>query len=107
MPDSTPPDSSSPLVDEALAWLVRIHSGQASEEERRACTAWRMQSSAHHLAYAEAEKLWRDIGLVPNGDRAGSASPDQRDGLFYRVARRFRNEKSLTALRRLQAGARR
>ena len=73
MPDSTPPDASSPLIDEALAWLVRIHSGHASDEERLACTAWRTQSSAHQLAYTEAEILWRDIGLLPNGDCAGSA----------------------------------
>ena len=73
MPDSTPPAASSPLIDEALAWLVRIHSGHASDEERLACTAWRTQSSAHQLAYTEAEILWRDIGLLPNGDCTGSA----------------------------------
>ena len=73
MPDSTPPDSSSPLVDEALAWLVRIHSGRASDEDRRACHDWRMQSSAHHRAYTEAELLWRDIGLLSDGDRSDSA----------------------------------
>jgi transmembrane sensor len=92
MPDSTPPDASSPLIDEALAWLVRIHSGHASDEERLACTAWRTQSSAHQLAYAEAEILWRDIGLLPNGDCAGSAdlTASMPHGTLPRARRRIK-----------------
>ena len=67
MPEVTPPDSSatsSPLVDDALAWLVKIHSGHASEEDRRACDLWRTSSPAHGQAYEEAEALWRDVGQV-------------------------------------------
>ncbi|MCS6318057.1 MAG: FecR family protein [Nitrospira sp.] len=88
MPDSTPPDSPSPLLDEALAWLVRIHSGHVSDEERRACHAWRTQSSAHRVAYAEAEILWRDIGLLTNVDRA--RSPDTTMSMPHGAPRRTR-----------------
>lgn len=70
MPDLTPQDSSSPLLDEALAWLAHLHSGHASETDRRACRAWRTRSAAHDLAYHEAEALWRNLGELRSGRRS-------------------------------------
>ena len=67
MPDAKPSDSvttSEKLADEALAWLVKLHSGRASEEDRRRCQAWQASSPAHRIAYQEAEVLWRDVGRV-------------------------------------------
>jgi transmembrane sensor len=79
MPEFTPPDpsaTSSSLVDDALAWLVKLHSGQASDEDRQACEAWRTSSPAHNHAYVEAEALWRDIGQMRSENSAFvSASP--------------------------------
>ncbi len=69
MPDLTPQDSSSPLLDEALAWLVRLHSGHASENDRRAFQAWRTNSTAHRLAAQEAETLWRNLGELRSSRR--------------------------------------
>jgi transmembrane sensor len=67
MPESNPPDTGSAsqtLVDEALAWLVRLKSGCAQEEDHRRCEAWLASNPAHLVAYQEAEALWRDIGRV-------------------------------------------
>jgi transmembrane sensor len=65
MPESNSPDistGSQNLADEALAWLVKLHSGRASDEDVRQCEAWRAKSSVHRMAYQEAEGLWRDVG---------------------------------------------
>jgi len=70
MPDRTPHDSSSSLHEEALAWLVRLHSGHASESDRRAFQAWRTHSIAHRLAAQEAETLWRNLGELGSGHRS-------------------------------------
>ncbi|WHZ22177.1 MAG: hypothetical protein OJF47_001289 [Nitrospira sp.] len=70
MPDLIPHDFSSPLIDEALAWLVRIHSGQASEDDRHAFQAWQAHSADHRLAAQEAETLWREIGSLRSADRS-------------------------------------
>lgn len=67
MPDAKLLDSlttSQKLVDEALAWLVRLHSGRASEEDHHQCQAWQARSPAHRIAYQEAERLWRDVGRI-------------------------------------------
>ncbi len=89
MPDATSPQSPSSLTDEALAWLVRIHSGHASEAERLACEAWRTQSPAHDLAYQEAEALWHEIGLPPSSGvpRLSDARPSSRSGSRTRTLR--------------------
>lgn len=66
-PDRDAPDSSTgpqQLIDEALAWLVRLNSGRATEEDHRQCQIWRSSHTAHRTAYQEAEGLWRDVGRV-------------------------------------------
>lgn len=80
MPDATSPQSPSSLTDEALAWLVRIHSGHASDADRLACEAWKTQSPAHDLAYQKAEALWYEIGLTPASGvpRLPDSSPSSR-----------------------------
>jgi transmembrane sensor len=65
--ESNSPDTSigsQTLADEALVWLVKLHSGRASEEDWRRCKAWREKSPAHRLAYQEAEGLWQDVGTL-------------------------------------------
>jgi transmembrane sensor len=53
------------LSDEAIDWLVRLHSGRATAEDRSAFAAWRRRSPAHDAAAREAESLWQDIGRTP------------------------------------------
>ena len=66
MPEDSPPHlipkSPDPLIDEALEWLVRIHSGHVSESIQAECDAWRRQSLTHERAYLTAESIWEDIG---------------------------------------------
>ena len=77
-PPRTTPTSSDPLLDEALEWLVRIHSGPASEQVQAECDAWRMRSLDHERAYLEAESLWQDVGRVPPYHSARLLTGSQR-----------------------------
>ncbi|MEW5422351.1 FecR domain-containing protein [Amorphus sp. 3PC139-8] len=56
------------LSDEAIEWLVRLHSGHATADDESAFAEWRAQSAGHDRAAREAEALWHGIGLV--GDEA-------------------------------------
>ncbi|MGV6873466.1 FecR family protein [Pseudochelatococcus sp. B33] len=55
------------LSDEAIDWLVKLYSGRATDEDRAAFIAWRLQSHDHELAAREAEAIWQGIGIV--GDK--------------------------------------
>ncbi len=52
--------------EEALRWIARLTSGEASEQERLAFDAWRADPM-HAALYAELEDIWADLGtaLVP------------------------------------------
>lgn len=70
MSDASSPQSASSLEDEALEWVVRLHTGPPSERDRRACEAWQCLSPAHRLAFHTAEALWKEIGHVGAGQCA-------------------------------------
>ncbi|WP_127090845.1 FecR family protein [Aquabacter cavernae] len=55
------------LSDQAIDWVVRLHSGVAGKAERDGFQAWRALSPAHETAAQEAEALWD--GLGPAGGR--------------------------------------
>lgn len=57
-------DSSDSLADQAEAWVILLHSGRATEDDRRKLAAWRAQSAAHEAAFLAAERLWQDMGLA-------------------------------------------
>lgn len=66
-PDTRPPV---PLSDEALDWVIRLHSGSETEADHRAWEGWRQQSPAHAAAAREAELIWNGLDLaVPAWDR--------------------------------------
>lgn len=73
MSDAISPQSASSLEDEALEWVVRLHTGQVSDQDRCGCEAWQRLSPAHQLAFHNAEALWKEIGHV----RAAPRSPTQ------------------------------
>ncbi len=54
-----PPDRR--LGNEAIDWLVLLHSGRATAADRAAFAAWRRRSSAHEAAARQADALWHDI----------------------------------------------
>lgn len=80
MSDANLPEPPSALEDEALAWVVRLHSGHASGQDRRACAAWQNISPAHQRAFREASTLWDEIGSMDSPRR--SPSPTMRPADF-------------------------
>ena len=70
MSDAISPQSASSLEDEALEWVVRLHTGHASDQDRLACDAWKGLSPAHQLAFCNAEALWKEIGHVGTAQRS-------------------------------------
>jgi transmembrane sensor len=54
----------SALSDQAIDWVIRLHSGQASKQDVVQAEQWRQRSDSHRKAFAEAEQLWREMGEV-------------------------------------------
>jgi len=50
------------LSDQAIDWIVRLNSAQATEQDRLLAAQWRHRSPSHRKAYAEAEQLMLDMG---------------------------------------------
>lgn len=65
MPPCPSTDDLDDLDDQAIDWLTRLHSGDATARERLAYAQWQHLSPAHQAAAQEAEALWADIGLTP------------------------------------------
>lgn len=90
MVTSPPPRPSYPpraLSDEALAFIVRLHSGEAQPAVLAAFTAWRQLSPDHEAAAREAEQLWGDTSQVHRDSRSGliRPGPGRRTGLSRRA----------------------
>jgi transmembrane sensor len=49
---------------EAVAWIVRLTSGDASATDRADFELWRSASPIHDAAFGEAQKLWSGLGEV-------------------------------------------
>jgi len=61
-------------TDQALAWITHLHSGNATDADRRAYRQWRSQSEANEAAAARAESLWGLVGTArPGAERRGAA----------------------------------
>jgi transmembrane sensor len=56
------PDRLDPLTRDALAWIVRLKSGEATLADAEQLMDWRARSPAHETAYRGAVKCWRAIG---------------------------------------------
>jgi transmembrane sensor len=78
-PENTEPNHPpKALSDEALAWIVRLHSGEAGKASWNDFHAWRAQSAAHEAAAAEAEALWRDASELHRDPVTGLIRPGRR-----------------------------
>lgn len=51
-----------PLTREALAWVVRLRSGESTAADAEALQRWLDQSPAHAEAFRQAARLWRLLG---------------------------------------------
>ncbi|MBP1876008.1 transmembrane sensor [Ensifer adhaerens] len=57
--------------DEALAWFVRLTSGEATAAERSAHATWMAASPSHRKEYEKLAGIWSDLDIVgdPRGQR--------------------------------------
>lgn len=63
MAKTTLPEITS-MSDQAIDWIILLHSGRATEQDKTDAEQWRRRSAEHARAYVEAEALWRDMGQV-------------------------------------------
>lgn len=59
MEPDDPPSDLDPLLCEALSWVVRSHSGEATRADLDELQQWRGMSAEHEEAFREASRLWR------------------------------------------------
>ncbi|MGO9673700.1 MAG: FecR domain-containing protein [Methylocella sp.] len=60
-PDEFPAELEA-LLTEALAWVIRLHSGDATSDDADALGQWRGRSPEHEAAFRDAVSLWRTFG---------------------------------------------
>lgn len=54
----------SPIQSEAVDWVQKLISGEATREEISAAKSWQAQSPAHAAAFEAAERVWSDVGVA-------------------------------------------
>lgn len=59
--DDMPPELD-PLLRQALAWVIRLHSGEATSADAASLELWRQRSPEHEAAFRDAVRLWRCLG---------------------------------------------
>jgi transmembrane sensor len=67
-----------PLIREALAWVVRLKSGEATLADAEQLIEWRAKSAAHERAFVEAVRCWQAVGPALVGDPAAGPSRRRR-----------------------------
>ena len=70
------------LSDEAIAWVVRLNSGAATQQDRSAFLRWRDEDPRHERAAIEAESLWHGIGVAA-ASRPSAAMVNRRTLLSF------------------------
>jgi transmembrane sensor len=57
-----PPHPDEPTIDQAAAWVARLHADDVSEADWLRLEAWLAADARHLAAYEEAEGLWSALG---------------------------------------------
>jgi ferric-dicitrate binding protein FerR (iron transport regulator) len=72
------------LIRDALAWVVRLKSGEATLADAERLADWRSRSPAHESAFRDAVKCWQAIGLgLVSAPRTGDGGRRRKtDGTF-------------------------
>ncbi len=65
-------DGQERLEQEAVAWMVRLHSGETTESDRHTVSEWRSRSEAHERAFQKVERLWRSLQPLQQTWRSSS-----------------------------------
>ena len=58
--------------EDANAWLLRIHSGMMTEQERREFSAWRTCNPTHEAQFRRAEHFWQTLNRLAGQVRRDS-----------------------------------
>ena len=61
--DMVPSEEGAQLREEAVAWVIRLHSDNVSPEGRKAFDAWHSQSPAHALMFQKVFNVWDSAEL--------------------------------------------
>ncbi len=51
-----------PILRQAVAWVIRLHSGAATTDDAQNLALWRNASPEHEAAFRDAVKLWKTFG---------------------------------------------
>jgi transmembrane sensor len=70
-----------PVLREALAWVIRLHSGTATSDDAEALAQWRRISPEHEKAFRDAVTLWRTFGDATRRLVAEKAEAGSRPGM--------------------------
>lgn len=57
-------DQTSSVEDQAIAWIVRLHAGDATEADWRELESWLADDPARLDAYERVESLWAELGAM-------------------------------------------
>jgi len=57
-----PPHPDEPMIEQAAAWVARLHADDVSEADWLRLEAWLAADERHLRAYEEAEGLWAALG---------------------------------------------
>lgn len=82
MPESSRQSPAASIRDEALAWFVRMNSGDASADDQARFHAWIAADPAHRRHYEKLGELWTELDSLPDPRR-----PD-RSVSHRRISRR-------------------
>ena len=73
------------LSNEAIDWLVHLHSDEAGEADHAAFAAWRALSDEHEAAAVEAEGIWQGVGSLGEEHASKKLKERRRRRLTRRV----------------------
>jgi transmembrane sensor len=85
------PPGPDPLLDEAIAWIVHLKTGEPTRDDVEALERWRAQSAAHEAAFKRAARIHRDAGVVAGRLTTPATAPGfaQAAAGRRRISRRF------------------
>lgn len=86
--DNTPPFDGRPLQREALAWVARLASGEATRADAADLASWRARGPAHEDAFRQAARLWNRLGPAMETPVAHPPTVAIGSGAVHRLSRR-------------------
>ncbi|BBO90571.1 FecR family protein [Desulfosarcina ovata] len=90
------------IIDQAIAWAVKLHSGMAKQADVEACAAWRAQEPMHETAWQRIQTVDRQLEAVPDG--AGALACLTLENAFRNRSASRRHALKLAALAVMAVG---